>query len=98
MPQAKTEGRTMTERKPRPWWHGLREETAAELMRLGYENREDLRVFHAKPRIVNPSPNGRNMVYDPRHFAQPWLNDGIPKKITLAMFNEVRSWLGDSSK
>jgi hypothetical protein len=90
MAQRKT---ATVERKPRPWWYGLSDTTAKELQRLGYKCRGDLHLFMDKPRIVNPSERGRQWVYDPLWFTQPWLNDGLPQKISMAMFSEVRSWL-----
>lgn len=101
--QDKTENRTTTkprppklapEKKPAPWWDGLSEATVRELRHRGYDSRDDVLVFLERPRFVNKSERGQRTVYDPLHLSRPWLNEGVPMRMPLDLFNEVRAWLG----
>lgn len=82
--------------KPNPWWHGLNEKTAKELLRRGYKSRDDTMVFvDERPIFMGKSELGRRALYDPLQAANPWLRGGLPPmRISLEMYNEVREWLG----
>ena len=101
--QDKTENRTTIksrppkpapESKPASLWEGLTDDTARELRHRGYQCRDDLLLFLDRPRFVNKSERGQRTVYDPLHLSRPWLNEGVPMRMPLDLFNQVRAWLG----
>jgi len=92
-------GRALMEKEDREesaWWRGLSEKTAKELLRRGYQDREDTAAFVSeRPVFVGQSERGRRALYDPLQVARPWLREGLPPmRISLEMYNEVRNWLG----
>jgi hypothetical protein len=77
--------------KPEPWWHGLSADTARELERMGYHCKADAMLFVTeKARFVG---RNRQMLFDPLHIDRPWLREGIPFRVSRAMYDEVRVWL-----
>jgi hypothetical protein len=78
--------------KPPPWWDGLGADTARELERMGYRSKADAMLFVTeKARFVG---RNRQMLFDPMHIDRPWLREGIPFRVSRAMYDEVRVWLG----
>ena len=97
--EAKTEpkppaSRKPPESKPASLWDGLSADTVRELRHRGYQCRDDLLLFLERPRFVNKSERGQRTVYDPLHLSRPWLNEGVPMRMPLDLFNQVRAWLG----
>jgi hypothetical protein len=77
--------------KPEPWWHGLSADTARELERMGYHCKADAMLFVTeRARFVG---RNRQMLFDPLHIDRPWLREGIPFRVSRAMYDEVRVWL-----
>jgi hypothetical protein len=78
---------------PKSWHHGLSKATADELTRRGYASREDAQAFvRERPRFHNK--RRRETLYDPRMFDRPWLRNGMPMRVSVSLYNEVRQWLG----
>ena len=78
-------------RKPEPWWHGLSQATADELLRRGYQSREDALLFTERLHYPGRTGRARQMPHDPLYLTRPWLG---PRLISVEIVNEVREWLG----
>lgn len=76
---------------PKPWWHGLKKETAKSLIWHGFTSRDSCLVFAADNLIIYRG--SVDFGEDFESGGQKFTTKGI-KKFPLSQVNEVRLWLG----
>lgn len=86
-------GRAFEAENPRtpPWHEGLKHRTVYELERAGFDSRDACMTLAAKELTM-----WRGAVALPgwEEYKQSWRWKWCEKRLTLAMVNEVRTWLG----
>jgi hypothetical protein len=77
--------------KPKPWWHGLKKQTVANLEHCGFKSRESCSVFSANDLVIyrRTVDFGEDFEVMGRRFTTKGT-----KTFPLSQVNEVRGWLG----
>jgi len=77
----------------KPWWYGLNKATADELLRRGYQSREDAALMTGRLHYPGRSDRARQWAHDPLYASRPWLG---PRLISMDIVAEVLEWLEKS--